>query len=125
MDYKGIIIEESLINRDIFEELEILHTTISPVTQRDETPWLDKWTMHTVLIKENEIDGYTEKLSHWIDIKHCGNWYCDFKNDQFHYVVFYNKVFKLDRTNEQDYRDMRKYAISIGLPEYQLPKFEG
>ena len=123
MDYKGIIIEESLSNPNILEKLEIVHTAISNVTEKDETPWLDKWTMHTVLIKENEIDFYAEELSRLIDVKHCSNWYCDFRNEQFHYVVFRNKIFKLDRTNEQDYSNMREYAISLGLPEYQLPNF--
>ncbi len=42
-------------------------------------------------------------------------------NEQFHYVVFSQKVFKLDRTNQQDYKKMKEYAISIGLPEHQLP----
>lgn len=125
MDYKGIIIEESLSHSDILEKLEIVHTEISPVTQKDETPWLEKWTMHTVCIKENEIDEYAEKLSDLIDTEHCGNWYCDFRNDEFHYVVFSNKVFKIDRTNKKDYIEMREYAISIGLPEYQLPNFIG
>lgn len=125
MEYKGIIIEESLLNSNILKELEIINTTISKVTEKDETPWLDKWTMHTVRIKENQIDDYTERLSKLIDVKHCGNWYCDFKNDKFHYVVFSNKVFKLDRTQKQDYIQMREYAISLGLPEHQLPNFIG
>lgn len=123
MDYKGIIIEESLSNSKILEKLEVMQTAISKVTEKDETPWLDKWTMHTVRIKENEIDFYAEELSKLIDVKHCGNWYCDFRNEQFHYVVFSNKIFKLDRTNKQDYSNMREYAISLGLPEHQLPNF--
>lgn len=123
MDYKGIIIEESLANSEILQELDIMRTTISAVTPKDETPWLDKWTMHLVSISENKIDKYTGELSKLIEIEHCGNWYCDFKNKQFHYVVFSNKVFKLDRTSKQDYDNMRQYALSIGLPEHQLPQF--
>ena len=123
MNYKGIIIEESLIDTIILNELKILHTEISKVTEKEGTPWLDKWTMYTVSIKENKIDYYAEKLSKLIDTKHCSDWYCDFQNDKFHYVVFSNKIFKLDKTNEQDYKKMRKYAISLGLPEYQLPNF--
>lgn len=123
MDYQGIIIEESLENLEILQELEIVHTEIEKVTASNETPWLDKWTMHTILIEENKIDEYAEKLSKLIDIQYCENWYCDFKNEQFHYVIFSNKVFKLNRSNEQDYVKMIQYAISIGLPEHQLPKF--
>lgn len=123
MDYEGIIIEESLTNLDILKELEITHTEIEKVTEANETPWIEQWTMHTVSIRENKIDEYAEKLSKLIDLEHCGNWYCDFKNEQFHYVVFSNKVFKLDRSNNQDYDNMKKYAIVLGLPEHQLPQF--
>lgn len=125
MDFQGIIIEESLAGLEILQELDIIHTEIEKVTEANETPWLDKWTMHTVCIKENEIDEYAKKLSKLIEMEHCENWYCDFKNEQFHYVIFSNKYFKLKRTSKQDYDNMRKYAISIGLPEHQLPNFIG
>lgn len=121
MDYKGVIIEESLTNLDILKELRIVHTQISKVTQKDETPWIKQWTMHTVIIKEDKIDEYAQKLSQLIDIEHCSNWYCDFKNEQFHYVVFFNKIFCLNKSKKQDYEQMREYAITLGLPEYQLP----
>ncbi len=121
MDYEGIIIEESLTNLDILKELEIVHTEIEKVTEANETPWLEQWTMHKVVIKKDKIDEYAKKLSQLIDGKHCSNWYCDFKNEQYHYVVFANKVFKLDRNSKQDYASMREYAITLGLPEHQLP----
>lgn len=125
MDYKGIIIEESLSNANIIKELEVIGTEIESVTEKSETPWLDRWTMHTVVIKEDRIDEYTKKLSNLIEVEHCSNWYCDFQNEKFHYVVFSNKVIKMDKTSEEDYRKMREYAISIGLPEHQLPNFVG
>lgn len=123
MNYKGVIIEESLINCDIIKELEIVQTEIAKTTAREKTPWLEQWTLKTVIIEENKIDEYTEKLSKLIDTKHCGDWYCDFRNDIFHYVIFSNKVFKLNRIKKQDYIDMRNYAINLGLPEHQLPGF--
>lgn len=121
MDYEGIIIEESLTNLDILKELEIVHTEIEKVTEANETPWLEQWTMHTVVIKKDKMDEYAQKLSQLIDSKHCNNWYCDFKNEELHYVVFRNKVFKLDKHSKQDYINMKEYAIKLGLPEHQLP----
>ena len=121
MEYKGIIIEESLSDISILKELAITKTVTIPVTEKEETPWLDNWTMHAVVIQEAEIDIYAERLSKSIDLEHCGDWYCDFKNDEFHYVVFSNKVFKLSRSAENAYMNMKEYAISIGLPEHQLP----
>lgn len=121
MDYEGIIIQESLTNFDILKELEIVHTEIEKVTRANETPWLEQWTMHTVVIKKDKMDDYAQKLSQLIDSKHCNNWYCDFKNEELHYVVFRNKVFKLDKHSKQDYTNMKEYAIKLGLPEHQLP----
>lgn len=123
MDYKGVIIEESLICSEILKELEIIQTEIAETTEREATPWLEQWTLQTVIISENKIEEYTKRLSKLIDVSHIGDWYCDFRNEQYHYVVFSNKIFKLNRDNKQDYNDMRIYAIGIGVPEEQLPTF--
>lgn len=123
MDYKGCIIEESLSDISIIGELEIVDTHISKTTAEDETPWLDRWTLQTVIIPENKVEEYCNRLSNLIDKTHISSWYCDFKNDKYHYVVFSNKIFKLDITKEQDYIDMRNYGIEIGVPEYQLSDF--
>jgi hypothetical protein len=123
MNYKGVIIEESLDDSIIIKELEVIETYVSKTTVREETPWLEQWTIQTVLIPENKINDYTKRLSELIDTNHCENWYCDFRNEEFHYVVFSNKIFKLDKNKKQDYHEMREYAIGIGLPEHQLPQF--
>jgi len=123
MNYRGVIIEESLINNSIINEFKIIQNEIELVTEKEGTPWLDKWTLYTVEIDEKSIEEYAQKLSKLLDMEHCSDWYCDFRNDKFHYVVFSNKVFKLDRNNKQDYINMQNYAISIGLPKHQLPNF--
>lgn len=123
MNYKGVIIEESLTDTSIIEELEIVQTEVEKVTERHGTTWLDKWTMQTVLIPEGKIDEYAKRLSNLIDVSHCSDWYCDFRNEKYHYVIFSNKVFKLDKSNKNDYDEMRKYAVALGLPEAQLPSF--
>ncbi|MCI9434715.1 MAG: hypothetical protein HFI86_05555 [Bacilli bacterium] len=123
MKYNGVIIEESLIDTKIIEELNILQREIEEINKEDKTPWLTKWTMDTVEIDERQIDEYTNRLSTLIDTKHCNAWYCDFRNNKYHYVVFANKVFKLDRNKKQDYIDMQEYAIKLGLPKHQLPNF--
>lgn len=123
MNYKGVIIEESLVDISIIKELEVISHDVEMITEAEETPWLDRWTMDTVLIPEEKIEDYTERLSKLIEIEHCENWYCDFRNEKYHYVVFSNKVFCLDRKKKEDYKVMQEYAISIGLPKYQLPNF--
>lgn len=123
MKLKGVIIEESLTDISILKELEIVQTEVLEVTEREETPWLEKWTMHIVEIPSSKIENICKKLSELIDVSHCSDWYCDFKNDEVHYVVFSKKVFRLDRRNKQDYEAMEKYAVSLGLPKEQLPTY--
>ncbi len=123
MDYKGVIIEESLTDIEIIKEFNVLQQEVEEVNKEANTPWLTKWTMDTVTIDEAKIDEYADRLSKLIDTKHCNDWYCDFRNDKYHYVVFANKVFKLNRNKKQDYIDMQEYAIKLGLPKHQLPNF--
>jgi hypothetical protein len=123
--YSGVIIEESLSNKQALEGLKIVKQEIEQVREAHETPWLTQWTCDTVEIPESEIETAVQKLSAAIDTEHIGNWYCDFKNDDWHYVVFSGKIFKLDRKKREDYDEMHKYAASIGLPEHQVPLFEG
>lgn len=124
MDYIGTIVEESLSNLDILKEIEITDQSIEKVSERDNTPWLDKWTIDTVKIKEDESEELANKLSKIIDTKHCNDWYCDFKNDKYHYVVFKDKVFKLKRGKKTDYETMQEYASKVGLIKEQMPTYD-
>ncbi len=124
VSYQGVIIEESLSNKDILSDLNIVSTEIEDVTEKHATPWLEQWTLDTIEIPENEIDDMAEHISKSFDNNHISNWYADFKNDEYHYVIFPNKVFKLDRNKKVDYEEMTEYGISIGVPAYQIPSFE-
>ena len=123
--YSGVIIEESLANKQALEGLNIVKQEVEQVTDKHETPWLARWTCDTVEIPEADIETVVQKLSAAIDTAYIGNWYCDFRNDNWHYVVFSGKIFKIDRKKREAYDEMREYALSIGLPEHQLPMFEG
>lgn len=119
MNYKGVIIEESLENKDVLKEVAILSTKVEPVTEKHKTPWLKQWTLHAVEISENRADEIAEKISKSLDSEHGGSWYADFKNDKFHYVIFRNKIFKVDLSNPK-YREAMEHGISLGIPWYQL-----
>lgn len=123
--YSGVVIEESLSNKQALEGLNIIKQEVEQVTEEHETPWLAQWTCDTLEIPESEIDVVAQKFSEAIDTSHIGNWYCDFKNADWHYVIFSGKIFKIDRKSPEVYGEMRDYALSIGLPEHQLPRFEG
>ena len=119
MNYKGVIIEESLENKDVLKEVTILGTKVEPVIEKHRTPWLKQWTLHTVEIPEDKADEIAEKISKSLDSKHGSSWYAYFKNDKFHYVIFRNKIFKVDLSNPK-YREAMEYGISLGIPWYQL-----
>ena len=114
----GIIIEESLETKDILLKVNIIKTDIEPVTSEHQTPWIKQWTIHTIKIPLSKADVIAKELSTSIDPKH--HWYADFKNDESHYIVFRNKIFKVDRSKPEQYNTVTKYGISLGIPDYQL-----
>lgn len=120
MNYKGIIIEESLENKDVLKDVQISQTEISPVEEKDGTPWLTQWTLHTVEIPEENVDAIAEKISESIDSKHDNSWYADFENETFHYIVFREKIFKVEKTHKEQYAAVKEYGKRLGIPEYQL-----
>ena len=119
MNYKGVIIEESLENKDILNDVVILNTKVEQVTEKHNTPYLQQWTLHTFEVGEDKAWDIAEKLSKSLDSKH-GAWYSDFKNEKFHYIIFRNKIFKIDRSNSEKYKEVVQYGISLGIPDYQL-----
>ncbi|MBS3067292.1 hypothetical protein J4450_01200 [Candidatus Micrarchaeota archaeon] len=118
-NYTGVIIEESLGNKDVLKKVKILATKIEKVTERHQTPYLKKWTLYNVEVPENRADEIAEEISTSLDSVH-NDWYADFKNDQYHYIIFRNKIFKIDRTSKAQYDEARKYGVSLGIPEYQV-----
>jgi hypothetical protein len=118
MNYRGVIIEESLKNKDVLKDVKILETKIEEVTEEHETPWAKQWTLHTVEIAENQARNVAEKVSRTLDSKH--DWYADFKNDTYHYIVFHNKVFYIDQKSKKQYEEAKNYGISLGIPKYQI-----
>ena len=114
----GVIIEESLENKDVLKKVKIVGTKVERVTEEHKTPWIKQWTLHTVEIPENKADKIAEELSKSLDSQHA--WYADFKNDLWHYIVFRGKFFKVDRSKKDQYANVTKYGISLGIPDYQL-----
>lgn len=118
MVYKGVIIEESLRDTSVLRRLKILKTKVEPITPKHKTSWLKQWTLHTVSIDDNDADKIAKEISHSFDYSHKSAWYADYKNDKTHYVIFKNKVFKIDRNKPEEYQIATEYGISLGIPEY-------
>ncbi len=117
-DFTGVIIEESLENSEVLKKVKITKTKIEKVTEKDKTPWIKQWTLHTVEIREDKADSIAKELDRALDSKH--DWYADFKNDSYHYIIFKNKIFKIDRSKKEQYDEAVRYGISLKIPDYQL-----
>jgi hypothetical protein len=120
MDYRGVIIEESLRDKSVLKRVRIVDTKIEKVTGRHRTPWLKRWTLDTVEVSEGKAGELADLISKAMAREHAHSWYADFKNDKTHYIIFLEKVFKIDRKSAAGYRRAIRYGISIGIPKYQL-----
>ncbi len=120
MDYRGTIIGESLEDKSIFDKVKVIGTRVEKVTKRHKTQWLRQWTIYTIEIPEARADALAGVISRSIVREHGHAWYVNFKNDRTHYIIFLEKVFKVDRIGVDGYQKVREYGISLGIPEYQL-----
>ncbi len=118
MSYRGVIIVESLENKDVLKDVTILSTKVERVTEEHKTPWIKQWTLHTVEVAGDRREEIAEKLSHSLDAQHA--WYADFRNDKLDYIIFRGKVFKVDRNKPEQYKEVTEYGLSLGIPNYQL-----
>ncbi|HEY4674821.1 MAG TPA: hypothetical protein VIH48_02065 [Candidatus Bathyarchaeia archaeon] len=116
--FVGVIIEESLEDKSVLKKVKVLSTKIEKVNEKHQTPWVSKWTLHTVEVPENKARDIAEQISKSLDSKH--SWYADFKNDTHHFIIFRNKIFFIDRRSKEQYDEARQYGASLGIPEYQV-----
>lgn len=118
--YSGVIIEESLKDTSVLKKYPIVSTEVEQVTEHFGTPWLAQWTLHTMEIPGDQIEQFAHEVGNALDTAHKNSWYADFKDDQTHYVIFKNKVFKIDRIKNAEYDAAAAYGVSIGIPAHQL-----
>ena len=61
MVFIGVIIEESLENKDILRKVKILSTEVEQVTGEHRTPWIKRWTLYNVEILDKKVDLIEKK----------------------------------------------------------------
>lgn len=119
MNYTGVIIEESLTDKSVLDDVKIVSTNVEPVTDEHKTPWVKQWTLHDVEIPADKAAEVAEKISKALDREH--SWYADFKTNKEHFVMYRDKVFHItDRSDKAQYDEAATYGISIGIPDYQV-----
>ena len=83
IQYKGIIVEESLEDNRLLNSVEIVGFRIS----KDENPE-DRWHLYTVMVSRDDI----KKLAGFIKTK----WYMHFWNNKHIIAVFKEKLFEFN-----------------------------
>ena len=119
MSFNGVTIEESLTDKSVLNDVNIISTKVEPVTEHHKTPWVKQWALHTVEIPDDKAAEVADKISKALDKDH--DWYADFKTETEHYVIYTGKVFHItDRSDKKQYDEATEYGISIGIPDYQV-----
>lgn len=113
MNYRGIIIEESLGDKSILDKCEILKTKVAEIDART------TWYMHKVQIAEENIHEFTKELIEKMDPN--GRWYSHFYHEDPNktqmIVTFYKKRFCESKDN---FDRSVEYGLQEGIPQEQL-----
>ncbi len=120
--YTGVVIEESLKDKSALSMVRIVATRVVKVTEAHGTPYLEQWTLHTVEVEEARADEVAKRLME--SLRDDDEWYADFCNEERHYIIFRDRIFKVRTGNEENYREAVEYGLSKGIPEEQLDFWE-
>ena len=118
-NFNGVIIEESLENIGVLENVAIISTRVEPVTEKH-TPLalpVDFALRGSGGRRSGQNGGRDTRIA---DREHKGSWYADFKNESHHYIIFPDKIFLVDRRNAEQYDDAKHPGLSLGIPEHQV-----
>ena len=114
--YTGVIIEESLKDAQVLDNLKITNTKIEQVTPSHETPHLKQWTLHSVDLDSEDLDSIANKISHNL----LPAWFVHFYDNDNFVVVFPEKVFTFAKSDKVARAEVEQYGISIGIPPHQM-----
>jgi len=102
--YKGTIIENSLANKEVLKKLRIKKTWQN-----------DDWTLHSVLLDEDQIPELSRSLD-------TGSWYIHiwYQGKDDVKVIYKDKIFDIKFSDKSTWTDAIEHGKSLGIPEEQL-----
>ena len=106
--YEWVIIEESLIDNRILNNLNIVELEITT----EENPE-DRWHIYTVLMSKDEILNLAKYLKP-------SKFYAHFWSGNDMIAVFSGKTFEFYLDDRNSWKDAIEYGLSIDIPEEQL-----
>ena len=107
-EYKGTIVEESLIDNRILNDLEIVSFRISKDANPD-----DRWHLYAANISKEDISKISKKLK-------SKKWYAHFWKGNDVIAVFKNKIFNFKYDDKKTWKPAIDYGLSIGIPKEQF-----
>jgi hypothetical protein len=107
MKYRGIIIEESLIDSRVLNEMSILKFYITTQENTD-----DRWHLFEVEIDEMKIEELKDLI---ID-----GWYTHFWHKTDIIAVFKGKIFKFNYLNKDSWVNVLEYGKKLNIPDEQM-----
>lgn len=106
-EYKGIIVEESLDDSRIINDLEIIKIEIS----KEEKPE-DRWHIYTIKVSKEDINTLAKNIKK--------GWYMHFWKDRKVIAIFKDKKFEFNFDDKSTWKPVIEYGLSIGIPQEQL-----
>ena len=105
--YIGTVIEESLEDNRILNDLEVVSFRIS----KDDNP-ADRWHLYKIQTSEEGIDKLSKNIKE--------GWYAHFWKGEDFIVIFKNKKFTLKQSDKETWKPAVEHGLSLGIPAEQL-----
>lgn len=105
--YKGCIIEESLEDNRILNNLKVVKIRIT-----NEENLEDRWHIYDSLVSEGQINKLHEQLKQ--------GWYMHFWGEGKIVILFKDKKFEFDLNDKESWKPAVDYGLSINIPVEQL-----
>jgi hypothetical protein len=105
--WKGCIVEESLDDNRVLNDIEVVKVRITPEEKRGE-----RWHIYNSLLSKSDIDRIHPHIKQ--------GWYMHFWKDGKMIVLFKEKRFLVDAKDKSTWNEAIAYGLSIKISKEQL-----
>lgn len=109
--WQGVLIEESLVNKDVLKIVKIIKTVVENLEKEDRI-----MTFHNIEVKDSDKELFLNKLLH--NLK--SGFYCHICKNGEMFVVFKNKLFNFKK-GSLELKKAFEYGKSVGIIAEQMP----
>ncbi len=114
MVWKGVIIEESMENKELLNLVKIINTKRTTLEKESEKGTLQ---FHRIELEDEKKDEFVNKAKASLR----EGWYIHICKDRSMVVIFRNKMFEFTEKQQDTLDQARNYGLSIGIIKEQMP----